>query len=200
MRQSFLLLLTTFCCYLSCICQARTVNPLQYGLREAQNDIERYEVLLRCHRDAVLNGYRISYKGIDSIRIELPRNYSSIPLTNNVDFSGVTIKVENKQKDGFLFDMKAEVSDITLTCKEIDTGLFDNHEELHTGKFMLIIEDEEPWCIRKSGTPLRRKDIVLVKDGRAMNKPTMGYSSSSSKPLQPVKHTALKSRTNIILL
>lgn len=183
MRQSFLLLLTTFCCYLSCICQARTVNPLQYGLREAQNDIERYEVLLRCHRDAVLNGYSISYKGIDSIRIELPRNYSSIPLTNNVDFSGVTIKVENKQKDGFLFDMKAEVSDITLTCKEIDTGLFDNHEELHTGKFMLIIEDEELWCIRKSGTPLIRKDIILIKDGKAMNMPSMVYSSSRSKPI-----------------
>jgi len=196
MRRSFLLLLTTFCCYLSGISQARTVTPLQYGLREAQNDIERYEVLLRCHKDAVLNGYSISYKGIDSIRIELPRNYSSIPLTNNVDFSGVTIKVENKQKDGFLFDMRAEVSYITLTCKEIDAGLFDNHEELRAGQFMLIIEDDKPWCIRKSGTPLIRKDIILVEDGKAMNKPTMGYSSSSSKPI--VKYRKIDNKKKCI--
>ncbi len=194
MRRSSRLLFAIFCCLLSGICHARTVNPLQYGLREARNSIERYEVLLRCHKDAVLNGYNISYKRIDSIRIELPRNYSSIPLTDNVDFSGVTIIVENRQKDGFLFDMRAEVTDITLTGKVIDSGLFVNYKELSRGMYMLIIEDKEPWSIRKSGTPFIRKDIILVKDGKAMNKPTMGYSSSISKPITKYRKIDNKKR------
>ena len=33
------------------------VTPLDYGLLTAKNGIERYGILLKCHQDAVKNGY-----------------------------------------------------------------------------------------------------------------------------------------------
>lgn len=51
---------------------ARTVSPLQYGLKNATNGIERYEVLLKCHQDALKKGYDISYRKIDTVKVEIP--------------------------------------------------------------------------------------------------------------------------------
>lgn len=169
---------------MSVFVEARTVNPLQYGLKEASNGYERYDALLRCHRDAQKYGYNISYKGIDTIKIEIPWQFLSIPLTNKVDFSGVTIITDNKTKDCALFELKSEVIPITVSGFDIDRGYYKNYEELKSGKYLLIIEDTEPWCIRRrSGDKVFRKDVVVVKNGIADNHPIMTYGTSSSNPV-----------------
>ena len=55
--------------------------------------MERYQVLMKCHIDAIKNGYDISYKGIKSLYLEIPSSPQSIPLPEYIDFpSNITMK------------------------------------------------------------------------------------------------------------
>ena len=75
-----------------------SISPYDYGLSDAKNGVERYNVLLKTHQYAVQHGIDVSYKGIRRIEIEIPKNAVRIPLTDNNDFSGCEFVITNKQK------------------------------------------------------------------------------------------------------
>ena len=51
------------------------ISPLDYGLREATNGIERYYALYKAHSEAISRGTTVSYEGISSLDIELPPDF-----------------------------------------------------------------------------------------------------------------------------
>ena len=161
---------------------ARTVSPLQYGLKNATNGIERYEVLLKCHQDALKKGYDISYRKIDTVKVEIPHNFTPIPLANRVDFGGVTLIVENRAKDICLFEKSNKLNQINNNNNNDLSGDYRAFKELYNGLYVVIIEDKEPWSRRDGYSySFYRKDLVLVKNGKAKAKTITNYNFSTGR-------------------
>ena len=169
--------------YTASLSARKVVNPLDYGLLAAKSGVERYQVLMNCHQDAVKNGYSISYKGIEDLFLEIPSSPQSIPLPDYVDFAGVEITVENTQKGIFLFSKKMEYSDIDVSAVDIDNGDYRSYSDINKGYFLLIVEDKKPWSDRINyDEKAIRKDAILIENAKSRCRPILTYNSSSSLP------------------
>lgn len=160
------------------------VNPIDYGLLDAKNGVERYNILFRCHQEALRTG-GISYKGITELNLEIPENARPIPLPLYTDFAGVVITVLNNSKPLVLFEMKQELEKLGLIdCNDINGGCFNKYKELAQGSYLLIIEDKEPWIKERVGFGygVNRKDVMLVKNGKSKQRPICCYNETTSKP------------------
>ena len=165
----------------------RALSPLNYGLKEARNGKERYQALLRCHIEAYEKGLPVSYRGIDTIRLDLPSDAYSIPLTQATDFAGCVIIVTNNSgKSLHLFalnDRGRVPAKVEVDRRLIDGGDFSSVPELKSGDYLLIIEDLTPWSgMVGSGTPVVRYDLLMLHNGKAINRPICNYSSNAAKP------------------
>lgn len=179
---NFFLLLFLFCSFANGM---QTVSPIDYGLRTARNGKEIYDVLLKCHQDAVKRKCGVSYEGIKELILEIPNEAKSIPLTSYTDFANVRLKVKNTYKNIELFRLSQNLTAIkNVKGKDIDSGDLSEYPELSMGRKLLVIEDENPWVENRKGYDYGaiRMDIMLVKDGRATNKPIMKYGTATSKP------------------
>lgn len=177
-------MLTALLLLIPTLLAAKTVSPNDYGLRRAKTDVERYEVLLHTHQSAAENGWDVSYAGIDSIVIEIPRAAKSIPLTQHTNFGGVRLTVKNIQKKMTLFVMENQITEVKATKELIDKGCFRKVRELRKGMKLLIIEDETLWVKQRKGYNYgaTRKDVLVLKRGRAQNKPVSPYLNETSSP------------------
>lgn len=179
MRRFLFILLSV----LSLSGRAVTLSPLDYGLKDAKDGKERFEVLKRCHEDAVLRHCSVSYEGIDSIYLEIPQDAESITLSGKTDFAGVKLVVDNKEKDLVLFLMKGKLADIEVADKDFKKGK--RIAELESaGNSLLVIEDQTPWVAERKGFghAVIRKDMLLVKDGVIQNNPIQMYDTEMSFP------------------
>lgn len=160
------------------------ISPYDFGLKEANSDIERFYVLEKTHRAANQKGVDVSYKGIDTISIEIPVDAGSIAIGNNTDFQGVVICVRNKSKDIRLFSSVAKWKQVSIPKECIDIGWFDDIDVLSKGNYILFVEDEKPWGDNRIGYEYahKRRDLLLVKNGRSVNKPVMSYNNDHSTP------------------
>lgn len=160
------------------------VSPIDFGLLNANSGEERYNILLRTHNYAISNGLYVDYKGIDTIFLSIPNNAESIPLSMNNDFSGVVIIAENTKQDGFLFSFINKSNAISLSKQEIDIGDFRNRQVFKNDQCLLAITDNNPWVKNREGYNYGhyRKDILLIKKGRAINSVIMPYNNSYSEP------------------
>ena len=95
----------------------KDVSPFDFGLVKAKTGAERYKVLLKTHKAALVNGVNVDYSGIDTLRIEIPATSSYIPLTLYNDFKGCVIIVKNTSKNCWLFGIKA------LSLRKIYIGM-----------------------------------------------------------------------------
>lgn len=177
-------MLVTLLLSFSLLLDAKPLSPISFGLSQAKTDVERYEVLLRTHTQAVELGCDVSYVGIASINIEIPRGAKSIPLTAHTDFGGVQLVVKNNQKKIVLFTFENKLTEVSVTKKEIDKGRFCKVNALQKGMKLLIVEDETPWVKQRKGYNYgaTRKDVLVVEKGRAKNKPVSPYMADSSTP------------------
>ena len=100
-NRIFVLSLLSILLFLHSSVFARNLSPVDFGLIEAKSGIERYNVLMAVHQEAVRTGQGISYAGIGKISIEVPSSPKSIPLSSFTDFSGVELEVLNQQKNFF---------------------------------------------------------------------------------------------------
>ena len=190
MKIRYLLLLLAVAMLLSCSAMnsatgsPKALSPYDYGLATAKTGVERYNVLLKTHKAAVAAGADVDYTGIKSIDIEIPDKFTPIPLTQNNDFKGCTITVRNKIKGVWLFTTSQKGQSIAVGKREIDKGDFRAIPELTRGKYILVIEDENPWVLNRSGYSYGhvRKDILHIKNGRATNSVTMPYNNEYSSP------------------
>ena len=160
------------------------VSPKDFGLSEARNDIERYYVLEKTHQIAKQQGATVSYKGIKEINIEIPADAKGIQLGNDTQFYGLVINVRNKTKDMRLFTATASRKSIEVPKQSIDDGDFSQIGVLVKGCHILMVEDEKPWGDNRTGYEYahKRRDVLLVKNGRAVNNPIMPYNNSYSSP------------------
>ena len=164
--------------------QRKDVSPILFGLKEARTGVERYDVLLRTHQAAVAKGVNVDYSGIKRIDIEIPRGAKAIPLTQMNDFKGCTIYVRNTCKNGWLFTATAKSEEIEVSAKAIDGGDFRSYPQLRRGKYLLIIEDKNPWVENRRGYSYghQRQDILLIEKGHAKNTVIMPYNNADSNP------------------
>ncbi len=162
----------------------KDISPFEFGLAKAKTGVERYNVLLKAHKAAVAKGVNVDYTGIDTIKLEIPTKPTRIPLTQHNDFKGCVIMVKNTVKDCWLFGKEEKGTPITVSKSAIDAGDFRSIESLKNGRFLLLIEDENPWVLKRRGHDYghKRKDILQVVNGLAQNSATMPYDNSYSSP------------------
>lgn len=181
-RSFRLILIVLFILYWGVPTYAKVINPLQYGIKDAKTGEERYMSLMRCHQHAIMLSSDISYQGIDTIRLSIPPNATSIPLTDNVDFAGVTLIVENRAKDICLFEKSNKLNQINNNNNNDLSGDYRAFKELYNGLYVVIIEDKEPWSRRDGYSySFYRKDLVLVKNGKAKAKTITNYNFSTCR-------------------
>lgn len=165
---------------------AEPLNPLTYGLRDAKDGKERYEVLYACHKDAYDYRRAISYAGIDTIDLEIPDGAKTMPLTYNTDFAGVVINVRNdSDKDITLFALGGEqpAKEIALNAAMLDSGDFRSIPEFQSGNYLLIVNDQAPWTYREGYSYNSfRADLIYIRDGHSLNSPVTTYTNPAAKP------------------
>ena len=162
-----------------------SVSPLDYGLLDARDGVERFWALYRAHSEAMRLGTGVDYSGVGDIQLTIPPNAKSIPLIKNTDFCGITIEVENTCKDFQLFLMDYSLKEIFLSQDRLDGDDFRDVEDLQNGTRLLVMEDENPWVKNRKGYSYGhiRRDIRLIENGRAKNKTVMPYGNSlTTKP------------------
>lgn len=162
----------------------KDISPYDFGLAKAKTGTERYSVLYETHRAAVAAGVNVDYSGIGRISIEIPDNPKQIPLTRYNDFKGCVFVVTNMAKNSRLFNYAAKEAPVSVGKRNIDAGDFHLVEPLRKGRYLLLIEDENPWVLNRKGHNYghQRKDVLLVENGRAKNSVTMPYDNAYSKP------------------
>lgn len=158
------------------------VSPFQYGLSEAKTSIERYWALYHAHCAAIEHGTNVSYNGIDSMEIEIPQDAKPIPLGEKTDFNNMVLRVVDNTKDAFIFEMTQKTKLIKIEKSQVDSGNFSNIKELKYGTFLLIIQDNNPWVENRKGYNYGhiRRDILVIKDGKALNKPISPYDNDAT--------------------
>lgn len=157
------------------------ISPKYYGLDDAQNDLERYWVLYNTHLAVKQEMASVSYKGIDTVRIEIPKNAPSIPLSESTDFGGVVIVVKNLAKHTALFSLSNDLYDIEFNYKLLEK----TNRVKEKGNQLLIIEDTIPWVRNRRGYKYGhiRKDIVHIYQGKVEGSVISSYSTSNSAPI-----------------
>ena len=160
------------------------VSPYAFGLGQARTGVERYEALLKAHKAAQELRVNVDYTGIDTIRLEIPRNPTRIPLTAYNDFNGCVFVINNTSKVTYLFEKVIEGTPVAVDKRLIDSGYFRSVEALKNGNSLLIIEDDNPWVANRKGHSYghKRKDILLIRNGRAVNTAAMPYNNEYSAP------------------
>lgn len=160
------------------------VSPYDFGLANAKSGIERYQVLLKTHHAAVSSGVDVDYTGIDTVRIEIPVKASRIPLTRYNDFKGCVFQVKNRTNNTWLFTIENKETPITVDKRRIDSGDFRSIDSLKHGRVLLLIEDENPWVLKRKGYSYghQRRDILLIENGMAKNSVIMPYNNEFSAP------------------
>lgn len=178
------LLLLMSCSIASTLGEKEALNPMAFGLSDASTGIERYNVLLKTHQAAIIQGRGVSYSGIKEISIEIPPDAKGIPLCRHNDFAGVVLNIKNTEKNLRLFYTNAKRKEIELSGKVIDDGNYSNIQELKNGCYLLVIEDLNPWGGNRDGYEYahKRKDVIIINNGRAKNAPIMPYGNSESSP------------------
>lgn len=161
-----------------------SISPNVYGLQQAKTGEERYEILLRTHKEAVQKGLMVDYRGIDTINLTIPEGAESIPLGSINDFNGAVFNVTNQNHDIYLFSYVNKAEPIDVPAHLIDKGLFLEIPRLNSGKKLLVIEDQNPWVENRKGYSYGhiRRDILFLKHGKAQNQTIMPYDNPQSLP------------------
>ncbi len=182
-KRSFwfaVLLLTLTCTQIPMV--MAQVSPFDFGLREAASDTDRYWALYHAHTEALARGIEVSYEGIDTLDIELPSDFKSIPLGQHTDFGGLVLYVTNHARHGSLFTMPNQSKELILTKNRIEAGDFRMIPELSTGDKLLVLNDKNPWTERIGyGYRVFRQDLIWVHNGKGMNTPIAPWNTDSTQ-------------------
>lgn len=155
------------------------VNPLNHGLRQAKDGIERFRALEHTHQIAVRHYAHVSYAGIDTLRLVIPEGAEPIPLPMEVDFANAVIDVTNTTRNVALFARVQTAQEIEVTKEQVAAGRIESSD----GRRLLILCDQTPWVAERKGYayPAMRKDIVLVDyQGYFLSQPVTTYSGEAT--------------------
>ncbi len=169
---------------LCCNCYAqKLLSPLDYGWKQAKSDSERFMVLYKTHKAAIEKHAEVDYSGIKIANVAMEADAPCIPLTDNTDFKGLVLNVTKCERRSFMFSLIRPVHNINIPKDLLDKGDFSNTPELSQGNHLLIIEDKNRWAERlEYADSAMRKDIIVIKDGKAQNAAVMPYNNKQSNP------------------
>lgn len=178
------LMLLMSCGVASKLGEKEALNPLAYGLQNATTGVEKYNVLLKTHQAAIRQGRSVTYSGIKEINIEIPPGAKGIPLCKHNDFADVVLNIKNTEKNLRLFYTNTKRKEINISGKIIDDGDYSKIQEFKNGNYLLVIEDSNPWGGNRDGYEYahKRKDVIIIKNGRAKNATIMPYGNPGSSP------------------
>lgn len=164
------------------VCSNNVVNPIDYGVNTAVNGVERYNALYKAHCAALKKGATVSYKGIDSLEIEIPADAKPIPLGEKTDFGGMVLTVVDNTKDAFVYEMIQKTDSVRIENTQVDDGDFSKTDKLRQGLFLLVVSDKNPWVENRKGYNYGhiRRDMLVIKDGKAQNHPISSYDNDAS--------------------
>ena len=207
-RQYFFILLLLLAVCGCSVCRnanrpGKDVSPYEFGLRECRTDVERYKVLLLAHQTALARGVGVDYSGIRSVNIEVPDKKSTIPLSASTDFQGCVFNVKNTVGDVVLFSRIATMHEASLLKAKVDSRDYSSIPALRRGLHLVVLEDKTPWVENREGHdyPAYRKDVVIVKDGKAQNATIMPYNTRQTNLVcsyAPIRDTAI-TISNIVI-
>lgn len=158
------------------------VSPFDYGLREATGGMSRYFALYNAHVAALQQGVEVDYSGIDTLELELPPSWRSIPLGPHTDFQGLVLYVTNHAHHGALFSLTQGATELAIDKSLVDGLDYRSVPELAQGDYLLILNDRKAWTERRGfGYMQYRSDLVVVHDGQGLNAPVMPWNSDSTR-------------------
>lgn len=179
---------TTFIILIMSLCSGQiSLSPCMFGYEEATTDIERFYALYNTHVAAIEEGLYVDYDGMVSpINIEIPADANPIPLAEYAMFGGVTINVTNTTKNFFLFRLAQKTDTLeSIDKKNIDDGDFSSDKNLRSGNKLVILKDDSLWVDKREGYKYGhyRKDLLVLKNGKSVNKAIMPYNNPQSRPM-----------------
>ena len=171
----------------STIFAAATIDVPTSIWKECKNGKDSLHALVQFHRPYNNQDVTVRYPARQVIHLTITDKAETIWLSKHTDFNGCTFIVSNRSKNHFLFaighpDTKAKP--INISKGAIDKGIFAQHQEFQKGVKLLLIKDRTPWVGNRKGYNYGafREDILLVKEGNALNKVTANYNTTSSEP------------------
>lgn len=175
------IIVTIILSIISVFCQAKTIKIKDIGLRLHEFSIENFEILRKAHLQAMAENLKIDYSGVDTIRLLVPSDASSIPLSYDMDFKGVVFIVKNNNKNFYLFKYSKDLIPIEIDKKIIGKSNMIMEETLLNKTILLVIRDKNPWVKERVGYgfPHIRQDLLIVKNGKAQNSPIQSYGEYS---------------------
>lgn len=164
------------------------VSVTKAELASARSDEARWRLLYDKHITARKQGVTVKYPKKYTINIDIPKDATSIILERSQDFNGCTFNVTNNANDLlFLFTIYQSGNEVPLSIPKevIESGNFSSVKALASGLKILKISDRNEWVARREGYSYgaTRKDILLLRNGIAENKPVASYSTASSDPI-----------------
>ena len=155
--------------------------------RSCKNGEDSLHALYQFHRPYMNKDVLIKYPARKIIHLTVTDKSQTIWLPRRTDFNGCTFFVTNQSKKHFLFAISnpdATAKPVNIAKAAIDSGDFTNYNELHGKLQMLLVEDQTPWVETREGYSYGalRSDILMVRNGKALNKVTANYNTPSSNP------------------
>lgn len=149
---------------------------------------ELYEVLRKWHVEADRQDASLVYPHGLLFEINIPKGANSLPLPQETDFNDCHFVVDNTAMDNFfLFTMKNKNKEkrIVASCRQISSGQFYALSELSSGLILMRIKDKNRWTHRapeEGDYDIFRQDVLLLKNGQAINRTIFPYWESTSNP------------------
>lgn len=176
-----------------------SLSLVKMGILEASSDLERYKILYETHVKAIEKDVVVDYTGVDTLRLSIPYQAKSVPLGRVTDFKGTVFIVNNESIGNFFLFALSKTAD-TITINErsfLDNGKFQSMNELRSGYKMMIIEDRNLWIDNRRGFNygMKRRDILLLKNGKALNRTCAPYNNEYSAPICTVVPISSKRKT-----
>lgn len=177
----------------NCVIHAQELRVAYSEVMTAPDDSTRFHTLWQLHSKALENGWMVSYKGVDTLRLDIPSDAQSIPLGSLNDFSGTVLVVRNNSHHLFLFshepanDMSPLNGPATTSgnrlLSAIDSGDYRCLPLLREGRWLVEVTDSTPWVSQREGRSYGhyRKELVYVENGLSADRPATPYSGSSSR-------------------
>lgn len=180
-------LFLAFTFWLTCLTHATTINLPTSIWYKCRNGADSLNALAEFHKRFVNKDVTIVYPRNLVIHLSVTERSQTIGLSKQTDFNGCTFIVDNRSKNHYLFAItypEATAKPIEISKKDIDKGDFSKHPIFQGNSHLLLIKDSNPWVKNREGYNYGaiRSDILLIEDGKALNRATTLYDTPSSNP------------------
>ena len=177
---------------LACASFAQTAKSTSLSrlLANVTDGTSRFHILRQAHLNALATGDTIDYRGIDTLRLDIPTDAQPIPLGLHNDFANTVFIVNNTSKDIFLFALTLPMQPLAIGLPDsilsaaIDSGDFTPIPHLDHGRWLLSVVDSTPWVHLRTGHTYGhyRQELLRLENGHSLDRPAMPYCGTVSRP------------------